>query len=68
MNWSEILGSLNCGVGLAVIVDAKSKTKALQVIKKSGHRAWVWGQIEKSKGPAGPTWALDLQAMGDMNQ
>jgi phosphoribosylformylglycinamidine cyclo-ligase len=45
---SELLRTLNCGVGMVVCVAQKDAEQALQLLREAGETAWRLGHIEAS--------------------
>lgn len=69
MSWADLLGSLNCGIGLAVIIDRKSVKATLLAAKKSGFAAWEMGYVIAQKPKSAEAdWQLDLQLMETKNR
>jgi phosphoribosylaminoimidazole (AIR) synthetase len=40
-----MLGTFNCGMGMAVVLGQDELPKALDTIARGGHRAWVAGEV-----------------------
>ena len=47
----EMYRTFNCGIGMVLVVPAKSVEDALAFLKESGENAWVLGDIEAHDGP-----------------
>lgn len=69
LSWQEILTSLNCGIGLVLVVSPKGEAAALKKIKLAGHQAWSFGEVvtQKSKSSE-PDWQLSFEEMKGLNR
>jgi phosphoribosylformylglycinamidine cyclo-ligase len=47
---SEMLRTLNCGVGMVICVAAEDEEQTLSLLREEGETAWRLGQIEPSTG------------------
>jgi len=47
---SEMYRVLNCGVGMIVIVSKESSNEAIKLLKSSGEKAWLIGEVVDSNG------------------
>jgi phosphoribosylformylglycinamidine cyclo-ligase len=57
VEYEEMHRTLNCGIGMVVVVDAADQDKAMQVLQAAGEEVVVIGQIETSE-TAEPTVTL----------
>ncbi|WEJ61805.1 phosphoribosylformylglycinamidine cyclo-ligase [Thiomicrorhabdus lithotrophica] len=48
VEYEEMHRTLNCGIGLVVVVDASEKDKAIEILTNAGETVSVIGQIESS--------------------
>lgn len=55
LSWPDLLITLNCGIGLAVVVSAKDVEKSKKLIQAQGFKAIEMGVIEKSLNKE-PSW------------
>lgn len=46
VEYEELHRTLNCGIGMVIVVDEKDQDKALESLKSAGEKAYVIGQIE----------------------
>ncbi len=46
----EMRRTFNCGVGMAVIVDADDADSAIELLSKSGEKAWCLGHVRSGAG------------------
>lgn len=66
LKWMEMLGTLNCGIGMVWVVDPSQIDALKKAALSTGHEAFELGTVEKSSGPArweltDPAWeGLDL--------
>lgn len=45
----EMFRTFNMGIGMILIVDARSAQRALQLLKRLGQKAWIIGEVIKGK-------------------
>lgn len=60
MEWSELLRTLNCGVGLVLTVDAKTAAKTHKLVNSLGYKTYDLGSVVKAKEKL---WHLDFNKM-----
>jgi phosphoribosylformylglycinamidine cyclo-ligase len=51
MRWSELVCTLNCGVGLIVVVEPKNAETVRQTAENLGHKAFKVGEVRESANP-----------------
>lgn len=60
LNWSSLLKTLNCGLGMIAVLEAGSSAKAIAKSKELGYEAFFLGQIESAaNSSAPPQWNLN---------
>ena len=64
MSWPSMLTTLNCGVGLAMLIDANEVDKLEEYCEKSQQDFWVMGEVVNSGDKA---WHLDFTKMDEVN-
>jgi phosphoribosylformylglycinamidine cyclo-ligase len=62
MEWSELLRTLNCGVGLVLMVDAKTAELTRKLVRRAGFRTYDLGRVVKSKEK---NWHLNFNDMDE---
>lgn len=74
MSWEKMLVTLNCGLGFAVIVDAKDSVKTQKIVAKEMGSSCVLGVVAKQSGPAKTlskqeaTYSVDYQQFERVNR
>jgi phosphoribosylformylglycinamidine cyclo-ligase len=51
----EMLKTLNCGVGMVLILDPRHRARAVQIAEAAGVRVFDVGEVENQDGPGEPT-------------
>jgi len=46
---SELAQTFNMGIGMVAVVDPKKESEVLKKLKKAGERAWVIGEVRKTR-------------------
>ena len=65
MSWSELMKTLNCGVGLILIVSDSSFKQIQQLIKTKGFSSMDLGFVINQKEPT-PSWRLPFSRLSDV--
>lgn len=58
MSETEFYETLNCGVGLAIVLPESEVDTLIRVTEKMGFRSWRIGQIEEKKTDADKDWSF----------
>jgi phosphoribosylformylglycinamidine cyclo-ligase len=64
LDWPGILETLNCGVGLVLIVPADKVKSTLSAVHANGYKAFELGSVVNN---AEKTWTLDFNKMSEVN-
>lgn len=65
--WGSLLQTLNCGVGMAIILDVQAVKAVQEKAKQHNLKVWHLGEVGKATDLEQKTWDLDLQAMAKLN-
>ncbi len=65
-NWSDLLLTLNCGIGFVLFVEEKAFKAVSTVVEQEGFDSFDLGSVEKNKAGASaePVWVLDTKKLG----
>ena len=62
MDAADMARTFNCGIGMAVIVDAAKADEITKVLKDNGETAYTIGKVTARQGADGPQVAIDNEA------
>lgn len=58
MKWMEMLGTLNCGIGMVWVVQPDAFESLKKIVGENGHRAFDLGTVEAAAPGENAGWAL----------
>jgi phosphoribosylformylglycinamidine cyclo-ligase len=64
LDWPGILETLNCGIGLVLIVVPEKSAAALAAVQANGFKAFELGSVVNN---AEKNWTLDFNKMSEVN-
>lgn len=63
LSWSEMVKTLNCGVGLALYCDSDDAAQIRRVVQKHNFNAIDLGYVDEDKKRSEPTWNLNFKEL-----
>ncbi len=64
LSMESLLQTLNCGIGLVLVLPKNQVDSALQLIQREGHKAWRLGEVEALSGAEDESqWSVDLDQL-----
>ncbi|NQZ01238.1 MAG: phosphoribosylformylglycinamidine cyclo-ligase [Bdellovibrionales bacterium] len=72
LDWPDLLRTLNCGVGLVLVLPESNTTQAIEVCRGQGYQAGVLGEVGLLEDSAPERvqqfrWSLDFESMQSQN-
>lgn len=65
-SWDSMLRTLNCGLGLVLVVDSEQADKLMQVARAEGSEVLDLGHVEaQADAHAEASWVLETEALGE---